>query len=402
MLLDGVLRPITVDKSCLEIPKWMELGLQDDPAKEQERVRSGIDQLRDSLPSIDASHREWFHTSSRFAELLSHYHFLDTTIARSFSEDVSQIATSLDSRLLDWLSRHYADLPSLPAIKSPVMVHHIPRYLSARMAAGEKKQALLVFDGMALDQWALVRESVARRLPNLAFDDGASFAWLPSLTSVSRQSLFSGLKPREFTSSIGTTSQDQNHWTRFWAGHGLKQREVYFRKRLLRSDQLNSLEADLANESIKVVGLVIETIDDFVHGAVLGKRGVAVQIRDWCETGFVADLFSLLARKGFHIYVTADHGNIDSCGKGRPAEGVASEQRGERVRIYNKELLADGLRSSYQDAFRMNLPALPPEYYPVFAGGDSAFVQIGEQIVAHGGVSLQEIIVPFSKVSELR
>jgi hypothetical protein len=379
----------------------MTLGLQDEPAQEQERVRASINQLKDALPSQGTSHRDWLHTSGRLAEVLSRYYLLDPGIASAFDEDVKQLAALLDSQFLDWLNRYYADLPSLPAIKSPVMVHHVPRYLSAQMAAGQKKQALLVFDGMALDQWAIIRESVAQQIPGITFDDGASFAWLPSLTSVSRQALFSGLKPREFASSIGTTSQDQNHWMRFWAGQGLKQHEVYFRKKLLRSDQLNSLDADLANDSIRVVGLVIETIDDFVHGAVLGKRGIAVQIRDWCQTGFVRDLFSLLARRGFHICVTADHGNIDSTGEGRPAEGVASEHRGERVRIYNKEVLADELPSSYEDAFRMKLPALPPECYPVFAGGTLAFVQVGEQIVAHGGVSLQETIVPFCKVSML-
>lgn len=398
MLLNGVLRPIAVERPRPGIPKWIELGLLNDPSKQQERVRSNISQLQDELPSPDASHREWFHAASKFAEMLAHYHLLDPSIANSFHDDVKQIATLLDSRLLDWLSRHYADLPSLPAIKSPAMVHHIPRYLSAQMAAGRNKQALLVFDGMALDQWAIVREVVGQQNSKISFDDTASFAWLPSLTSVSRQALFSGLKPREFSSSITTTSQEQNHWTRFWLNQGLKQHEVYFRKKLRRSEQLNSLEADLANDSINVVGLVIDTIDDFVHGAVLGKRGIAVQVRDWCDTGFISDLLSLLAAKGFQIYVTADHGNIDSRGEGRPAEGVASEHRGERVRIYNKELLADQLVSSYQDAFRINLPALPPDYFPVFAGGNLAFVQTGEPVVAHGGVSLQEAIVPFSRV----
>jgi len=401
LLLDGVLRPITVEKPRPDLPKWMELGLLNDPAKEQERVRSNISQLKDAVPSTDASHREWFHASSRFAELLAHYHLLDPVLATPFHEDIKQIATLLNSRLLDWLSRHYADLPSLPVIKSPVMVHHIPRYLSAQITNGQKKQALLVFDGMALDQWAIVRDVVAQQNSQITFDDTASFAWLPSLTSVSRQAIFSGLKPREFSSSITTTSQDQNHWTRYWINQGLKQHEVYFRKKLQRSEQLKSLEADLANDSIKVVGLVIDTIDEFVHGAVLGKRGIAVQIRDWCQTGFVSDMFSILAAKGFHIYVTADHGNINSCGEGRPAEGVASEHRGERVRIYNKELLAAELVSSYQHVFRMNLPALPPDYYPVFAAGNFAFVQAGESVVAHGGVSLEEAIVPFSRVSVL-
>jgi hypothetical protein len=399
LLLDGVLRPVTVKGAGADVPAWVKLGIQDDPSKEDDRVRASIDQFKDTLPTEEASHREWLHTSSRFGELLSHYYLLDPRIAAALQDEVQRLAELLDARLLNWIRRYYVDLPSLPAIKSPAMVHHVPRFLSGQWAAGHKKLALLVFDGMAMDQWAIVRDSVAQQMPSVAFEEGATFAWLPSLTCVSRQALFSGLKPREFSSSIGGTSQDPHHWMRFWSGQGLKQHQVYFRKGLVRSDQLGSVANDLSGDSINVVGLVVQTIDEFVHGAVLGKRGVAVQVQDWCQTGFVRDLFSMLDERGFEIYVTADHGNVESYGKGRPAEGVASERRGERVRIYNKTLLADELCSSYPGAFRLDLPALPLEYCPVFAGGDTSFIQAGEQAVVHGGLSLQEAIVPFSKVS---
>lgn len=57
--------------------------------------------------------------------------------------------TDADTRLREWVQKRYQDLPSLPVAKAPVMVHHIPRYLSMRRNAGEEKIALLVFDGMA-------------------------------------------------------------------------------------------------------------------------------------------------------------------------------------------------------------------------------------------------------------
>ena len=36
---------------------------------------------------------------------------------------------------------------------------------------------------------------------------------------------------------------------------------------------------------------------------------------------------------------------------------------------------------------------------PLFAAGRGAFVHKNEQVVVHGGVSVEELIVPFVKVS---
>ena len=217
------------------------------------------------------------------------------------------------------------------------MVHHIPRYLSMRRSTGEDKIALVVFDGMALDQWVQIREYLSARAPDLTADENGCFAWLPSLTSVSRQALFSGLRPREFQASIETTAQEPSLWNRFWLENGLRAGEVYYRKAIKRTEQLAELEAAVSSPSIKVAGLVVDMIDELVHGAMLGKRGLSGQIREWCETGFVEELFKLLIGKGFHVYVTADHGNVDAEGIGRLNQGVISEVKGERVRTYRSD-----------------------------------------------------------------
>jgi hypothetical protein len=42
---------------------------------------------------------------------------------------------------------------------------------------------------------------------------------------------------------------------------------------------------------------------------------------------------------------------------------------------------------------------LPPDFLPLFAGERTAFANKGEPLVAHGGFSVEELIVPFVKVS---
>jgi hypothetical protein len=46
----------------------------------------------------------------------------------------------------------------------------------------------------------------------------------------------------------------------------------------------------------------------------------------------------------------------------------------------------------------MAVGGLPPDFLPLFASGRGAFVPKGEPVVAHGGMSLEELIVPFVNV----
>ena len=398
MFLDGLLHPLAVQGSTVNIPEWAKVGIVQDPLALRNLVADGIKGILQSLPTLESSHRDWANTSRRFAEVLARFHALDTVRAEGLKVAIAELQEAIDARLLNWVSKHYADLPSLPVVKGPVMVHHVPRFLSLQRGLGEAKIALLVFDGLAVDQWVQIREAMAKRAPTLGFEENTCFAWLPTLTSVSRQAIFSGLKPREFAETIESTSSEPNQWSRFWQDQGLRANEVMYRKGIKRRDQLIELGTGLSAPSIKVAGIVIDMVDEIVHGAMLGKRGIATQIEGWCESGFVDQLFSLLLDKGFHVYLTADHGNVEAVGQGRPNQGLAPEIRGERVRTYRSETLANESAAANSNTYRIDLAGLPSNFMPIFAAGRTAFMQQGEPAVVHGGISIEELIVPFVKV----
>ena len=402
MFLDGTLHPLAVQAVPVGIPDWAKVGIIQDPLALRNLVQDGISNLLASTPTLDSSHREWTQYAQRFGELLSRYHALDTTRANGIKDNIIQVQQLADERIQAWLSKHYADLPSLPVTKGPVMVHHVPRFLANRRSAGEPRIALLVFDGLSFDQWVQVREHVAKKSPRIGFEENGCFAWLPTTTSVSRQALFSGLRPREFSASIETTAQEPAQWQRVWQDHGLRANEVMYRKGIKRADQLDELEASLDSPAIQVAGIVVDTVDELVHGAVLGKRGIASQIGNWCETGFVDRLFTSLLDKGFHVYLTADHGNVEAIGVGRPNQGVIAETRGERVRAYRSEALLAESANACAGTIRLNIAGLPTNFMPLFAGGRTAFVPVGEQVVVHGGMSVEELVVPFVKVSYVK
>ena len=135
-----------------------------------------------------------------------------------------------------------------------------------------------------------------------------------------------------------------------------------------------------------------------MHGMELGSAGMHNQIKQWVGQEYMANLFDLLLANGFSIYLSSDHGNIESKGCGRPAERVVADIRGERARIYSDSLLRDQVKERFPDAIEWPTIGLPDDFLPLLAPGRSAFVKDNECIVGHGGASLEEIIVPFVQI----
>ena len=113
------------------------------------------------------------------------------------------------------------------------MLHHIPRFLSRHVNdAQQHKVALVLVDGLSLNQWIVIRKELARQGPGFRFRENAVFAWIPTITSVSRQAAFAGKPPLYFPNSIHTTDKEPTLWTQFWVDQGLAQQEVAYAKGL--------------------------------------------------------------------------------------------------------------------------------------------------------------------------
>lgn len=399
MFLDGTLHPLEVQDVPYDLPEWIKAGIIRDPGAKAKLVLDGIEGLSKEIPDADSGYRDWMHFAKRFGEILSRFYGLDVPRAACIRAEMQNFVQQTDENLEHWVFRHYADLSSLPIAKGPVMLHHIPRYLAMTHEPSNEKVALVVFDGLALDQWVQIRESLVKACDKLIFNELACFAWLPTLTSVSRQALFSGLRPREFPDSIDSTSREPAYWSRFWQDQGVRPNGLFFRKSIKRNDDMPELEDALSNPAIKVAGLVVDTVDEIIHGAVLGKQGVATQVANWCETGFITRLLTFLLDHGYQVYLTADHGNAEATGIGRINQGVTSDFRGERVRTYRSETTIAETAAAYPETLRVDVPGLPADFMPLFARGRGAFVPKGDQVVVHGGMSLEELFVPFVRVS---
>ncbi|MGB3655941.1 MAG: BREX-3 system phosphatase PglZ, partial [Rivularia sp. (in: cyanobacteria)] len=227
--------------------------------------------------------------------------------------------------------------------------------------------------------------------------DEAVFAWIPTITSVSRQTIFAGKPPMYFPKSLNTTAKEESFWKQYWIERGFNIPEIAYIKGLGEADSISLVEE--ISPKTRVLGLVVDKVDKIMHGMQLGTAGMHNQVRQWAELGFMSNLLDLLLDNGFQIFLTSDHGNIEATGIGQPKEGATAELRGERVRIYQNSTLRTNVKNQFPNAIEWRNLGLPPEYLPLLAPSRQAFIREGEKIVAHGGTSLEELVVPFIGIS---
>jgi hypothetical protein len=398
LFLEGLLHSVSHEHADVLSKSWVCIGVRTDPFEDRSRrLNKLIENLHASIPAEDARHGYWLHFAQGWAELILLANDQTESITEQTSERIRNLQAQVDTGFTTWLSKRYAGLVNLPPAP-PVMLHHLPRFLFREMENDRNaKIALVVVDGLSMDQWLVVREALASRQSALQFRERGLFAWIPSLTSVSRQATFAGKPPLFFPSSIQTTEKEQALWAQFWVDHGFPPNEVMYTKGL-GDGSLDNVSEALSHPKLRVAGLVIDKVDKIMHGMEMGTAGMHNQIRQWAQQPYLNSLLDLLLARGFRVYLTSDHGNIEAEGCGRPAEGAIADLRGERVRIYSNPTLRSRMKERFSNATEWNPIGIPDDYLPLLAPGRKAFVRKKQRIVSHGGASIEEIIVPLVQI----
>lgn len=395
LFLEGKLTPVEAKGIEVDAGSWVRSGIATSGVDDDELRISRLFGLVDKeLPTAEARYSDWTAFALKWAELSSLVHCGNST---EYQTRLKEIGDALNTTFAVWLADHYSSLINLPPT-NPAMLHHVPRRLARDIEdSGSSRAALIVVDGLALDQWVTIRQLLQKQDANLVMRESATFAWIPTLTSVSRQSIFSGKPPLYFPSSINSANSEEKLWKQFWEGHGLSRLDVAYQRGLGDGDAVGVLDSAIHPGKTKVVGLVVDKVDKIMHGMQLGSAGMHNQIKQWSQGGFLAALVGQLLKYGYDVWLTADHGNIQCDGKGRPSEGSIAETRGERVRVYPTPELRAQVAEAFPFAYEWQPVGLPADYFPLVAGGRDAFVNPGDAIVGHGGVAIEEVIVPLVK-----
>ena len=397
LFLDGRLKTISHPSEIALKETWASVGLRWN--LEEDRIRrldSLVERLKETIPNNQASYQDWLTFALRWADAIALSDEVEEADLVCPIDNITEFRQDIDSAFLQWVIDRYGTLHNQPAVV-PVMLHHVPRLLAKHLErSASTKVALLVVDGLSLSQWVMLRDELVVQRPETTSNDGAVFAWIPTITSVSRQSIFAGKTPFYYPSSINTTDREPTLWSRFWTDRGLERSQIAYVKNIGSTDSLAMVEQKITDPRVRVIGVVINKIDDIMHGVQTGMRGMHSQVKLWAKEGVLAGLLDLLKEQGFEVFLTSDHGNIESDGIGQLIEGSIADIKGQRVRVYPNQELRSRIKVEFPESIEWPTSmGLPSDYFALIAPGRSAFVTKGDHPVVHGGISLEELVVPF-------
>ena len=206
-----------------------------------------------------------------------------------------------------------------------------------------------------------------------------------------------------FAKTIRGTFAEGSHWARLWGDQGLARHEVFYVAPQGKKEETEEVEKALLEAAdhpkCRILGGVIGTIDQNMHQTDLGTAGMHSMVRHWASTGRMRAIIAALLERDFAVFLTADHGNVFGRGIGKPNVGAAARQRGERAHLFESELIRASVHAQYPGSLEWPQVGLPPDLWALLAPIRACFLPEGKAAVSHGGISLEEVVVPFVRVS---
>ena len=305
---------------------------------------------------------------------------------------LNKLKKNIDNALSKWVMTNYDLVHSLSYAKEPIVVHKILDYIdNYKVRQQDKKIVLLVMDGMSLEDYYMLKGYMNSK--KIEIEENGCFAMLPTLTSISRQAIFSGLMPMYFEESIFTTAKEEKLFKSFWIQKG------YSDKRIAYVGNVKCFE-EIPMEQIKdkdIVGIVVKTIDEMMHKVTFGKKQMYENLKFWLEQKTnITEFVDKVIEMGYEIILTADHGNTEAKGVGSSKrKSIAVTSSGQRAIIL--EQFHDTPISNTVD---FKTYSLPSKYKYKLFEDNCAAVKKNTIVVTHGGASLEELIVPFIHIKE--
>lgn len=280
----------------------------------------------------------------------------------------------------------------------------------------------IVIDCMRLDQWRKVESLVE---PYFHMDRRLYWSLLPTATPFARNALFSGLYPLEIASS-------HPEW---WKGSSRQQHSKNAHESDLLGTMLERTNSPAAGNfryykvfdardtdnlrkqfgtlgDVKLVAAVYNFLDIMAHGRsqsqILKELAPDVAafrslMRSWFEHSTLFEVLRELARRDVTVLLTTDHGSAH-CGKATTVRGNRDTSTNVRYKY------GDNLGVEEKEVFLMKEPErymLPRQgaienyavatenYYLVYPTNYHEYERLYRDSFQHGGISLEEMIVPF-------
>lgn len=304
--------------------------------------------------------------------------------------------------------------------KSPVMSHTLMRNRIFPVADANKKTTLLLIDNFRYDQWRSIG-SMLRGYFDIETDDFYC-AILPTATQYARNAIFAGLMPLAIDKIM------PNKWLNDNEEGGKNQYEEYFLRRQLTScgknykmtfDKLVRPEAGRklidnfnriydADFSVIVYNFLdilshARTETDIIRDLTEDDASFRSLTRSWFEHSELFTMLKLLSEHGHTVIITSDHGTVRV---DNPIRITADRETSANLRYKTGKNMAYNSRDVYEVTRPQDiqLPAsnLSSSFifaynhdFIVYNNDANKFIRYYRDTFQHGGISMEEMIVPY-------
>lgn len=299
-----------------------------------------------------------------------------------------------------------------PLLSPDVMKRHV----FPRLSAG-RKVFMLVLDNFRFDQWRALAPELS---DDFDIDEDLYFSILPTATQYARNAIFAGLMPlqiKEMYPNLWVDEEEEegknlqeeallrSQFERF------RRRESFTYHKINDSVQIERVLSQVAAHGAQLNVLVVNFIDILSHARtesmmvreLAGNESAYRSITlSWFRHSQVRELFTRLAATDCEILITTDHGSIrvDAPTKVVGDRNVNTNLRyklGKNLSYNAKDVFAvrnprdlllpsPNLTTSYIFATGARFFAYPNNY--------NYYVQHFKDTFQHGGISLEEMLVP--------
>lgn len=321
-----------------------------------------------------------------------------------------------------FVKNNYMDWMSSPREERPLMSNDLFRDRLFPLLDNGEKVFFIIIDNFRYDQWRVLAQEIGS---DFTIEEELYTSILPTATQYARNAIFSGLMPKQIKEMFPVLWVDEEDEE----GKNLNEEELIATQisRYRRKDTfsyakvLTSAAAEkymdtlngLARNDINV--LVINFIDMLSHARTesLMVRELAANeaayrsiTLSWLRHSAIKRLFRYLADNRYTVVITTDHGSIQV---NSPTKVIGDKNTNTNLRYK----LGKALNYSGKDVFEIKDPAkaflpapnLSTSY--IFATGSNFFaypnnynyyVQYYKDTFQHGGISMEEMLVPLIKL----
>ena len=144
------------------------------------------------------------------------------------------------------------------------------------------------------------------------------------------------------------------------------------------------------------ISILFTFFDDIAHAAQIPSNGLEKQlyfdaIKSYLNNSNLKQIYNTLLQNGFAIYICSDHGSVVATGNGKRIEKYLIDNFAKRACII------PATSSELTELRKVSIPFVSNKIM-VIPEGREMFTYKGKQEINHGGITVEEMVVPYIKV----